>query len=1018
MVSISFVHTGRSLRFMICAAVIVLLAALFWTGSRYPALDEKAMMSGAIQLDDPLSFDAVVPIDGSMSTVERIGYTTLNWLNTNKKGMTFGVLFAAVFLTLMGYVKQRSFRSGLANATLGLVIGTPLGVCVNCAAPIARGMHAGGLRAETTLAAMMASPTLNVVVMTLALSLLPIYLVVAKLAISLVIILLGVPLVARFLPEDIRNPAPIVSPPQSWSARELGLPLSEGLGSATVGVATDFARNLWFILRMTVPLMFLAGFLGAIAITVLPGEMITELPFGLLALVTIALVGLFLPVPIAFDVVVVGVLLAAGLAHGYAMALLITLGSYSIYSWFIVTQSMSARAANMMAGVVLLCGVAAGLVVQGWHDRQSDNALEILTGEAPIAQPFMAANAQETSGLVVTSKPFAPRSLAAETPFLRLEAHEIGIDKPLEFSMRDMWPPFWEGRSLSSGDIDNDGDIDLVVASTEVGLYVYSNDGKGHFDRADVSAGPLDTLPVFNAVLVDVDNDGWRELVVATYRRGLFVVENDAGQLLTDAPISLANREDAILALAMTFGDPDKDGDLDLALGNWAAGWYRRIPGDESRNRIVWNEDGVLSGDAFTDLPGIPGETLSILFADMNADGNADLLVGNDFEIPDYYYLGNGQGAFEAITYQDRLVEHVPTTTMGLKVADLMNDAVPELYAVQIAGRSSGVSDRLKMQPLEQYCDGIEDQAALATCQENMAIKRWYKSGNSFNPGYASKCQDMSGRQAAECKAMLIKDLAIQKRDPKVCRLIPADQWVAQSYCEVHFMPPRAILQAEADAALAQVKRANVLLERNGPTAPFKDTAQARGLEVGGWSWDTKIADFDNDGWQDVYIVNGTWVPNEVSPSNLFFHNQGGGTFVEASGFFGLEDYLMTAAATRFDMDGDGDLDMITHPVNGPLVAFVNTSQDGNAVLLRLSDNLGNRHGVGAVVTVTDDLGVTRTREVQIGGGFMSFDAPDVHVGLGSGTRIESGNIRWADGVLTPLPMPLPAGATHTITRN
>lgn len=1014
---VSIVSPNKRKRFFVVSLMIATLAVLFWTGSRYPALDEKAMMSGAIQLDDPLSFDAVVPIEAAMGTVEKIGYSTLNWLNTNKKGMTFGVLFAATFLTLLGYVTQRSFRGGLANATLGLVIGTPLGVCVNCAAPIARGMHAGGLRAETTLAAMMASPTLNVVVLTLALSLLPLYMVIAKVAVSLVLILVAMPLVVRCLPQETREPELAVPAPEAWSAHDLGQTGEESFGEALAGVARDFVKNLWFILRMTVPLMFLAGFLGAVAITLLPGEMITALPYAFVALVLIALVGLFLPVPIAFDVVVVGVLLSAGLAHGYAMALLITLGSFSIYSWFIVSQAMGVRAATLMAGAVLICGVVTGAGVQGWHDHQSRKALKMLTGEALVVQPFMAAAASDAGGLVVTSEPFAPRSLAAEAPFLRLEAQEIGIDKPLEFSMRDMWPPFWEGRSLSSGDIDNDGDIDLVVASTEAGLYVYANDGLGRFSRVTLQAGMLADLPVFNAVLVDVDNDGWRELVVATYRRGMFVVENDAGRLMTEAPTPLANRDDAILALAMSFGDPDGDGDLDLAVGNWAAGWYRRIPGEESRNRILWNEGGVLTGQAATDLPGIPGETLSILFADMNADGHADLLVGNDFEIPDYYYLGDGRGGFDAITYQDGLVEHVPTTTMGLKVADLMNDAMPEVYAVQIAGRSSGVSDRLKMQPLTQYCDGIQDGAAMATCRSNMAIKGWYKSGNNFNPSYAGKCQALSGRQAVECKAMLIKDLAIQKRDPKVCRLISADQWVAKSYCDIHFMPPRKITQAEADAALPQIKQANVLLESAEVVASWTDTAAVRGLEVGGWSWDTKIADFDNDGWQDVYIVNGTWVPNEVSPSNLFFRNLGDGSFAEASEPFGLEDYLMTASATRFDMDGDGDLDVITHPVNGPLVAFVNAAQDGNAVVLRLQDMRGNRDGVGALVTVVDDLGVTRTREVQLGGGFMSFDAPEVHFGLGAATQVVGGSIRWADGTETPLPGVLAAQARHTIMR-
>ena len=121
------------------------------------------MMSGAIQLEDALSFEAKFPISADMGLLERIFWSTLNWINTNKKGMTFGVLFAAAFLTAAAYLKQRSFSGGFANSLLGMAIGTPLGVCVNCAAPhMPRGMYSGGMRAETVLSAMIASPTLNI----------------------------------------------------------------------------------------------------------------------------------------------------------------------------------------------------------------------------------------------------------------------------------------------------------------------------------------------------------------------------------------------------------------------------------------------------------------------------------------------------------------------------------------------------------------------------------------------------------------------------------------------------------------------------------------------------------------------------------------------------------------------------------------------------------------------------------------------------------------------------------------
>lgn len=1005
---------------MLSGFILLVLAYLFWTGSRYPALDEKAMMSGAIQLEDPLGFEAWFPLSPDMSILQKIFYSTLNWVNTNKKGMSFGILFAAAFLTIMPYVKQRSFRGGFSNALMGMAIGTPLGVCVNCAAPIARGMYSSGMRAETTLAAMIASPTMNIVVMTMLFSLLPFYMAVTKVALSVVMILLLIPLICRLLPQTELPQEDLIC---AIPVPEFADPRPTPFAKALFEVAKAYLKNLWYIVKMTVPLMLLAGALGASTATLLPAELITGLSFSVLVLLLVAVVGLFLPAPIAFDVVVTGALLSAGLAHGYVMTLLFTLGTFSVYSFFIVAQSIGQRAAWLVSGAVAALGILAGVGAQGYYDWQSRRALELLLqGNAAPSAGIWAAHAAtadpwlvDDTNVTITALPLAPPSPAGSKPFTRLEASEIGITKPLEFSFRDMWPPFWEGRSLSSGDIDRDGDLDLVVASTEVGFYLYENDGTGQFTRREIDLGALADLPVFHSVLVDMNNDGWLDLFIATYQKGNFLWTSTQGRFDSTEPQAVKNRDDAVMSLALAFADADRDGDLDVALGNWAAGWYRRIPNEESRNRLIWNEGDRLTGDAFTDLPGIPGETLSILFSDIDGNGTADLLVANDFDIPDYFYHGDGAGGFEMIEHDSGLIPHTTTTTMAVKTADLDNSGVLDIYLAQIAGRSSGVSDTLKMQPLAQYCDGIQNAEALATCRANMEIKSWYKSGNNFDPTYAKKCQELDKRNKAECQAMLVKDLAIQKNDPKVCNLIPKGQPIPRAYCDLHFKPARQPTQAEVNLTHPQILRSNVLLNWTG--SAYEDRAEAVGLDVGGWSWDTKIADFDHDGWQDVYIVNGTWVPNEVSPSNLFFHNQGDGTFAEASGPFGLEDYLMTAAASAFDMDNDGDLDMVTHPVNGPMTVFRNNAQ-APALVISLHDQIGNRDGIGATLTLTDDLGRSQTRELQLGGGFMSFDAPRAHFGMGGARHATELSIRWPDGSTTQVSGPLDAGAHYRISRN
>ena len=584
---------SKRFRLLFATLFVAVLAWLFWTESRYPSLDEKALMSGAIQLEDPLSFEALIPLSDDQSTIERIGISTLNWIKTNRNGMTFGVLFASAFLTLLGYFRRRSFSGPFANALYGMFLGAPLGVCVNCAAPIAKGLYSGGSRAETTLAAMVASPTLNIVVMTMAFSLLPFYMAVTKVVLSIGIILLAIPLLCRLLPPEklIRSapvsprlpmaPASLQTEPESATSDSAA---SETVVEAAGQFLLDFARNFWFILYSTVPLMLLAGFLGAVVATLFPLEQLAGREFGPFGLALATVVGLFMPVPIGFDVVVSSTLLNTGLGHGFIMTLVFTLGSFSIYSYFIVGTSVGWRAANLLAVTIAVIGFLAGLGAQAWSDHQTRRALDFLTVSevvSPVAHAASPVTTQSQAESVsneqthasgarieIEARPFRDRSPAGETPFIRREAWQYGIDRPIEFSMEDMWPPFWEGRSISAGDLDRDGDLDLAFASDEAGLYLYLNDGSGQFSPVTAALGALADMAVFNAVLLDIDNDGWLDLFVTTFRDGLHVVPNRDGVLDFAAMSPVANREDAVMALSAAFTDIDRDGDLDVALGN------------------------------------------------------------------------------------------------------------------------------------------------------------------------------------------------------------------------------------------------------------------------------------------------------------------------------------------------------------------------------------------------------------------------------------------------------------------
>jgi len=618
---------------------------------------------------------------------------------------------------------------------------------------------------------------------------------------------------------------------------------------------------------------------------------------------------------------------------------------------------------------------------------------------------------------LVRPTPFAPVSAPGEKPFTKIAGEKIGVYRPIEFSFRDLWPPFWNGRGVSSGDFDNDGDQDIVLPSTDRGLHLFENTDAGNFTEVKLDMGIYSRLPTMLAAFVDLNNDGWLDLVLSGYQTGLFILWNDQGSYSFDRIQQVANRPDAVLSQALSFGDVDQDGDLDIAVGNWAAGWYRRIAGEEGRNRIILNDKGTITGAEARDLDALPGETLSMLLSDFDLDGDLDLLEGNDFSPPDIFYVGDGEGGFRWIRFQEGVIPISTYTTMSMKTADLDNDLIPEIYISQIAGRADGISKKLKLRPIELYCSDIQNAEDRSRCQANMDVRDWYRLGGRQVPvTEALNCRNGDARFEDECKAMMIKDVAIQTKKPELCGYIQPSQKRTALLCGIHFRPFVEPTDAEMAENIPSAKGANVLLARQ-PDGTYTDIAKETGLDIGGWSWDVKIEDFDLDGYRDVYVTNGHWIIGKVVPSNLHYKSSGGREFHEVSAEYGLEEYLILPSITAFDMDNDGDQDMIGQAVNGPVVAFINNAQNPNRIAFELRDEIGNRFGIGSRIVIHYGDNASQMEEIQSGGGYASFDSAKAFFGLGAHGEVARAEVYWSTGEHSEIAGPFNAGALYTITR-
>src|SRR3954466_896259 len=280
------------LRILLTVALIATICAIFWLGSRYPSLQSKAGADPDEALSTPLGFEGHFPEPRADEKFKRVLWVAAEWGVTNKQGMTFGILLAAALLTIVPLLPRP--RGGrFAGSVQGMLLGAPLGVCVNCAAPIGQAMLKGGSRVEVALATMFASPTFNVIVLGMLLTLFPWYLAALKGGASVLMVLLVVPrLSAKADQPGWRKPlrAPAKLPGLrifQWIESVFGrasdallTPAGDAPDSifhALVWVVMRYARDLWTVIVISLPLMSAAGLFGAALVELFQSKRIAQI---------------------------------------------------------------------------------------------------------------------------------------------------------------------------------------------------------------------------------------------------------------------------------------------------------------------------------------------------------------------------------------------------------------------------------------------------------------------------------------------------------------------------------------------------------------------------------------------------------------------------------------------------------------------------------------------------------------------------------------------------------------------
>jgi hypothetical protein len=225
------------------------------------------------------------------------------------------------------------------------------------------------------------------------------------------------------------------------------------------------------------------------------------------------------------------------------------------------------------------------------------------------------------------------------------------------------------------------------------------------------------------------------------------------------------------------------------------------------------------------------------------------------------------------------------------------------------------------------------------------------------------------------------------------------------------------------------MREGNFLWKNNG-NLTFTDVSRELNVYDTGWGWAAKFLDYDNDGWQDIYVVNGwvsagkdSYVPDifsmVIKPNIDFadarnwppmgnkslsgyqkkrlFHNQRGQIFKDTAPQHGVDSTRDGRGIAIADFDRDGRMDMFVSNANAEPFLYRNTAPARNWIEFQLEGRKSNRSAVGSVVKVTAG-GRTTSHFVNGGNGFASQSTLTVHAGLADSAKADKVEVRWPSG--------------------
>jgi ASPIC and UnbV/FG-GAP-like repeat len=510
---------------------------------------------------------------------------------------------------------------------------------------------------------------------------------------------------------------------------------------------------------------------------------------------------------------------------------------------------------------------------------------------------------------------------------------------------------------------------------------------------------------------VDYDNDGYYDLFIPDgVEARLFRNTHDGRFVDVTAAAGLAGLDGVSVGV---FADYDNDGHKDLFVSRT----FR--PNQLFHN----NGDGT-----FTDVTkqaGIGADCCTTVasWADYDGDGFLDLYVGRYLDPrktipttfyarngePNQLYHNNGDGTFTNVTARAGVGD--TGLCLGSVWGDYDDDGFPDLYVVNDFGRST---------LFHNNGNGTFTDVTVAT------------NTLAYGAGMSASFVDYDNDGRFDFYTTdILSDSAWFAEPPTVHRYIlnslRQGVWMTDMplYFEMFWQSGFAFTDI-----FRKMASGNTLL-RNTGHGRFDDVTAAANANPPGWFWGASFADFDNDGWQDVYIADG-WVRNDPDTdieleflnnvvsnqreykNGTFFDpkyfgrrswhgwernrhllNNGDGTFREIGHAAGTDLMTNSRGVAVADFWNRGRLDIAVAASGGRHALLKNEiPQSRHWLDVELTGTRSNRDAVGARVSVRTGS-LVQSREVVLGDGYGSQNTLRQHFGLADTTRVDEVRVRW-----------------------